>query len=331
MRAIEPKLFELNPKSVIKVYNTILDFVDLDFDKLKSKSELVNVLNSNSFTLEEKYFIVTYLPKYLDKKNTNSILQKKIIKYEDLGDLEVSTEAIEILNKYSFELDDVCKTYCKILKRRYNVYIKSKINLQKIDRELIMDIKDWNKLPIEAGFRNELRETFEQELSQYYDDEIINEILKNSFKLDTIDSQIKLLRIEFEKSSDIYNAFNKIYNLYRSYSEVLKNASSTNNEMLTINYEINDGEIAKIEKIKDEQKKEIELKKIESKKVEIEMTTKRNLFKERKIKSEYYNASNRLNFAKIMFLTFSRVRENYIKKRHKVSLEQYLKSVAKNL
>lgn len=306
MKYSEPKLFDLKPESVLRFYKVINDFTD--FDKLKSVEELRLTLNSKKLTVEEKYFIVYYLPKYFDYKNSNSIIRTKLKEIEDIGDMEENIDSYNKINEFVSSINDECKIKQKLYKREYNVFKNLNLDIQKINKSLNEEIKDWSKLPIEKSFKNELIEYFINQLTEYYSEETIMKIIDNSFQINTLTQKPKFLNLEYSSSVEIYKAFKNIYIKYCEFSENLKDASSQNENKISKSYNLNKYTKEEIKKAEDRLK-----------------------YINRKNKSEYYKASNRKNFAKIMFLTFTKVRENYIKNKDNRSLELHLTNIGKNI
>lgn len=321
MRAKEPKLFGLDPKSVIRIHLLIRKYVAFHSINLKTKKDLSSLFNNNyDLSLEEKYFIASYLPQYLNLKDKNSYVSMRIKESEDLGDYEDIDKMIE----HAIGINEVCNLNLKKYKRRYNSSIKSNINFIKIDEILIPKIKDWKRLPVEDVFRVKFIEIINKELSPYYSDETIKAIIDNSFRINAFRGNIKLLNIEFERSSDIYRAFRNIYKEYKKNSHSLKYFSKLNDEIFNGHY---------IEPKENEEdsltEAENEIKEIKKERKEL-----REKFKLKKNKDEYYKATNRINFAKILFLSFSKIRENFINNqatRNESDLENYLENVSKNI
>lgn len=329
MRAIEPKLFELDPKSVVKIYEIIGEYVN-DSSSLKKKDDLNSIFNDSSkYSLKEKYFLAYYLSNYFNFKNKKSYISRKIKEFEDIEDSGDTRdkEFIDDMKNDAIKINEICNLNLKKFKRRYNSYIASNINLDKVDKTFIHQIRNWKRLPIEKVFREKLIEVINTELSPFYSDETINVIIDNSFEVNAFRSRIKLLNIEFERSSDIYLAFYNIYIEYKKNAHLLKKKSILNNRILDGNYTEEEEDKDRI--LTEDEKKIRELKRIEQ-----ERKDARGKFRLRKQKEEYSQATNRINFAKILFLSFSKIRENYITNQIEINdsvLNKYLESVSKNI
>lgn len=298
MRYATPKLFELNPKSVIKVYMIIRKISDFDIKHLKHYN-LKGVFENTNYSLEEKYFLCLHLPQYLNFKNPKSHISKRIKEIEDLGD----PKDIEVINDIKMHLEkitDLCKINLTKYKRRYDRFAKSAINLDNEEKKLNISHLNWNKLSIEKEFREDFLKFIYLELSPFYSENIIEAIIDNCFKISAFQENIKFLDIEYENSTEIYMVFRNIRLKYRDLNPKQLDIADTYKKKI----------IKEKDLLENTGKNSLKHKFIETKKL------------------EGYNPST-LNFAIIMFITFSKVRENYILKNR--SLENYLKSICKNL
>ncbi len=304
MRPIEPKLLELNPKSVIKVYTLIRRYADFDLKYFAHLKKLNSVFNSLDYSLEEKYYLALYLPYYLNYNNPQSYISKKIKEIEDLGEPE-NIQVVNDIEDYAKSLTTTCKTNLTKYKRRYDKFIKSKINLDKEEGKISSKIHGWEKLPIEKEVREEFLEIINSELKEFYSEEMIKTIINNSFTVLPFDEDIRFLDMEYENSGDIYIAFGNICREYRKINPRQVDIVNSYQKKLS----------KKMKKLKSNNEESI-----------------RNFFMNHKSTEQYMDASTTLNFAKIMFVTFSKIRENFILNKKHIFIEDYLEnSVCKNL
>ena len=324
MRYAEPKLFDLNPISVNKFYKVIIDFTNLN--KIKSVDDLRKVLNDRKYNIEEKYYITTYLPKYFDYKNEKSIIRTKIKELEDSGDMEDIKDSVDKVNKYVSQINDECKTKAKIYKRQYSVLKKSIFDIEKHDNSIKSEIKIWKKLPVKKSFKEDLIEFIINELTPFFSKENIMKFIENTFQIEEFDQSAQLLYLEYSHSKEIYSSIRNIHSEYCKYTSELEKDYNSNEKKLEIPYSIEDND-----HIKEMKGKQIglEVKMRNDKQIEINNLIKRNEFKD--YNKTYLRYSTVRNFAKIMFFSFPKIREKYLVKRENITLNSYLKNVAKNI
>lgn len=306
MRAKEPKLNELDPKSIINVFSVINEFVEFDLNKLKTSKELNMIFNSSNYSIEEKFYIAFYLPKYLNIASEKTSIFKRIKEIEDLGDSE-ELAILDLIKEYADTISDACKTNLKKFKRQYNSNLKSNVIIEDEEKKLFNEISEWTRLPLNKEKRNEFLKFIYLQLTPFYLPENIKYIIENSFEILPFPNKIALMNFEIEKSSDIYRAFYNIYLEYRKRDADFIDIAD-NNQII--------------------RSKPINQKTINN------SNLKRAAFYPYLHKEQYKNATNKINIAKIMFLTFTKIRENYLihsKKEVNTNLNDYLKTFCKNI
>jgi hypothetical protein len=220
-----------------------------------------------------------------------------------LGEPE-NIEIINTMKDYADDINSTCKVNLTKFKRRYDKFIKTSINLDKEEGKINSTTHNWLKLPLEKETTQEFFDAVYNELQHFYPREIIKTIINNSFSVSAFDEDIKFLDVEYERSGDMYIAFKNICTKYKN--------------MIPRNIDI-------IDSIEKKSTKKANSSKGDS-------VLLRNRFKTINTKEQYNDATSTLNFAKIMFVTFSKVRENFILNDKYKFVEDYLtNSVCKNL
>lgn len=305
MRLSEPKLFELDPNSVIRLYEVIKEFSEFDLNKLKTENDLNLILNNDKYNIEEKFYIVNYLPKYLDVTNKKTYISNLIKETEEIEDFKDSN-ILEIIKKYADIINATCIKNQKRLKRIYNYSLKSNLSIDNIKDSAFAEAKYWKRLPLNKDGKQEFLEFIHKQLKDFFPKEDIQVIIENSFDILPIPDKTSLLYFEMVKSGEIRRAFYHIYNEYKKRKEDFKDIADTN----------------EVRRFKPKNQKVINGK------------LKRADFLPQLDKNEYGKTTDKINIARIMFLTFSKIRENYLidaKAKNKEDLNAYLKTYCRNI
>jgi hypothetical protein len=230
----------------------------------------------------------------------------KVKEIEDSGDFEDIIDWKDKITEYISSLVEVCKSHENLSKRRMISFLKSRHQINYRDQDILQLISNWKKLPISENNKQEFKSSIETIFAQFYTHEMINQIIENSFDVNAVGEDVKLLNFDFEHSADIGKAFYKLFSLYKSQAEFLKDKSDKNNK---------------------------NLQKPKNQKVN-KRGFKRADFLPQLDHLTYGQATQKLNIAKIMFLTFPQVRDNfsrYTSKKKVISLEGYLRIVSRNI
>lgn len=305
MRLSEPKLFDLNPSSVLKVYKIISEFVELNFKSLKTENDLISIFNKVDYTTEEKYYIAYYLPKYLNLNNDKNQISEIKRYIEDSGDVEDLKVGWNI-KEYCETLSRVCDYNFKKFRRIYNYNLKSgQLIIDSQSFNFIQTLK-WNRLPLNGEKRNEFIEFVKSQLQPFYPKNDIELLINNSFDILPLSNESSFLNFNIDRSSDIYRAFYYIYKEYKNRKEHLIDIADSN---------------------------QVRIAKPKNQKISENGKYKRADFIEKLNVREYKNATSKINIAKIMFMSFPKIRENYIihMSKTKVDLDSYLKTLSRNI
>lgn len=307
MRLAEPKLFELNPNSIVEVFSVIKDFVEFDLNKLKGKRDLNSIFCDPNYSAEEKFYIANYLPKYLIVENKKTYIYKRIKEIEEIGDAEDIGDIVKRIKENADDLIGLCNTNKKKFKRIYNYSLKSNLIINEIEGSIFEEIRNWRRLPLNKENKQDFIKFVHRQLKPFYPKEDIQDIIENSFEIMPFHNAIALLNFEMENSEKIRFAFYRIYEEYAKRKEVFKDIADNN-----------------------------EVKRLKPKNQQLSKDSKfkRADFYPQLNKNEYGNATAKINIAKIMFLTFSKIRENYLidsKAKNKFDLNSYLKTYCRDI
>jgi len=328
---IEPYLIDSNPKSVIRVFDAIDKF--LNFDKFTDPSHLKAILFGNDYDSQEKYLLLHYLIQYLNKKNSRSFISKKIKEIEDTEDFEDLINKRNQIEKYANEIISICDLHLVEYKRKATSNLKSisKTNFSGIGfhshiskfKKLPLNFEklslDFEKLPRRQSISKKVKfkQSAKSIFKNIFSDAIADQIIENFFLYEFIDYNAQYLHITLENSAEVYEAFYHLYKLYRN-------------------------EIKSMKEIAKENLRNIKIK-IEAQKVCAERNDAvfRQLLEEKEqmylgfqtTKKDYYNATKKSNFAMIMYLSFPKIRDNYMKLKSKreLSVDDYIKIVSRNI
>lgn len=307
MRSAVPNLFELEPKSVIKLFEIINLFIEFDLNKMKTVKDLNSIFDGKNYTIEEKFFFAHYLPKYLDTDNKKNYISKRIKEIEVKGDFE-DLDIVNIVKKYSIDLTTECAIKQKSLKRAYNYFIKSNIIVDSKINSAFKEALHWKRLPLDGERKQEFLEFILKQLEDFFTKEEIQLIIENSFDIFPFPNKVCLLHLEMKSSQEIRQAFYHIYTEYKKRGENFKDIADGN----------------EVRRLKPKNQKIINGK------------YKKADFLPYLDKKEYGKATAKINISKIMFLTFSKIRENYLidlktKLKSNESLNLYLITYCRNI
>ncbi|MCG2609985.1 hypothetical protein LZZ90_00520 [Flavobacterium sp. SM15] len=306
MRFSEPQLTRVDPISALKILSVVRDFTNYDIEALKSGKDLKTIIEDPKYTLEEKYLILKNILTHLDLKNKNSLANKKIKEFEALGNSE-AFEALDKLTDYYNSICKSCKSQLIMTKRHYQKSLKfdSKIdNFNESERDTkFYELGEWERLPL-IYKKHEFISFFHQELGNFFSEDQINGILNNSFDYTIEQPSIRLLAIEYEDSAGVHRAFHRIYKKYKERREILKDKAISHS----------------VKKSKSKERKKEDLK------------FSRNDFMQKINEKHYIKATNKINFAIIMFLSFKKIRENYLNNcDDNKSIQKFFQSLSCNI
>lgn len=291
----------LSPTSAVKVFCTVKIYSSLDINRLKPTKHLRDLFVGQRYSPLEKYFIGQIIKEHLNYNNRKSYLNKILEEYEDLGESEDLINWRDTIYKYVDEINAIISVFTTTMYRRSIVELKYNLTDFK-DQHLQFTISSWKKLPIIQKYRKKFINELSRNLKIFYTKDQIRTILENSFSINSIDSPITLLYFEFENSTEIYNAFHAIYKVYKDLLE--EDFRDQYDKIYAFNYE-QYGERLKTD---DHLKNGLH-----------------------DFKDYYLKASDRINFAKLMFITFPQIRDTFIRKWDFIKLDEFLNSISSNI
>lgn len=342
---IEPYLIDLNPQDVIKVFNVIENYTNLNNVEIAKVENFKNLLKNNEFTPLEKYVILHYITEYLNTDNKRSHISKYILKLkkteesEDIKEIEALDMKYRSL-RYVQDIMNVCNYSLEPFKRKAISQLKTGKTIQHLESDL--KLNDFFLMPLPFSYNSKRMIEFKQKAFEIFGNifskEIITEIIDNSFKTHEIEYKyMQLLNIQFENSTDINNSFFLFYKAYKVEVTHLCKRIYRGIEKMNERME---------EKHKLEFKKVIFLfeekypEKIEQIKEELNSEHRKEIEKQKEVIKSFLNkikdfkkAQNKTNIARLMFMSFPQIRYNYLelKNNKEISAEDYLKIVSRNI
>lgn len=314
---IKLKLIDINPKQVVEVFNIISEFTNLEANPLKESRDLKTIIREKQMPIEVKRFMLFYIKEHLNINNAKShyykqhknkekqyTLFKKIGilgEIEDLKDFPKWSSKVKI---YTAKISQICDEY---LNSSLQISNPKSSNMFKLSEDDIQTIRQWEKLPISSkkGKSNNFKKVVITIFEDLLPIEDIDKIIENSFCTNHFKTPIEILNIDYPKGikiEDINGAFYKLFELYensqsRYLDESIKKSATSQNSEEMQNY-----------------KEEYPL-----------IYSSKNFLDE----DLYKNATDKINMAKIMFISFNKIRLNYYNSNN--TLEKHLQNVCQNI
>jgi hypothetical protein len=342
---IEPFLIDLNPQDVIKVFNLIENFTNLDAIEKNKVENFKNLLKSKEFTPLERYLILHYITEYFNTDNKRSQISKYILKLQKTKESE-DIEEIEALDlkyrslRYVQDIMDICNYSREPFKRKAISQLKTGKTIQLLESDL--KLNDFFLMPLPFSYAPKRMITFKQKafeiFGNIFSQEIITDIINNSFKTQEIEYKyMQLLNIQFENSTDINYSFFLFYKAYKvEVTHICKRIYRVIEKMNERTEQKHRLELKKVILLFEEKYPE----KIEQIKKELNAEHRKEMEKQKEVIKSFLNkikdfkkAQNKTNIARIMFMSFPQIRYNYseLKNNKEISAEEYLKIVSRNI
>ncbi|MFL9837204.1 hypothetical protein ABS768_06835 [Flavobacterium sp. ST-75] len=315
MKSFKPNLLHLNPKSVARVFRIVNLFTDLNRKPLKTKEDLKDIFFDYNYCSIEKYFIVTYIKHYLNQDsfiyrqlNEKEILNKKGYngEIEDLAKWKISTDS------YVKKITEACNSYLLEAEILYKNSLQNKIPYDAY--ETTFDLVAFNsiKIPLKLSFidksgkrvTKDFKPPLKEILKGLLNDNDIDILLGNSFG--NLQLSPRLLDLNYSSIGAVRSRFFKIYHLYKKEIDTFKDYADSEHKKYwdkKTNNNIKPSQAVR----------------------ELFTLPDKNL---------YEKLTNKIHFAQIIFITYRKEREKFIKAnlKNKVSVNDYIfENICKNM